>query len=127
MFPQEYDGKVIDGFYGETPPEAKSFGRKFKNWVKKIADANNWELLDCHLNYSSISGFFKQDNKFIYFSYEIPRATPIDIEEGGPMMGVLFRTAKHERDFHGGYNHFASLKEFPNRVFRELEREFEGE
>ena len=53
--------------------------------------------------------------------------TPIDIEEGGPMMGVLFRTAKHERDFHGGINHFASLKEFPNRVFRDLEREFERE
>ena len=127
MFPQEYNGKIIGGFYGETPPEAKSFNRKFKNWVKKIADQNGWELVEYDLNYSSIIGFFKQDNKFIFFSYEIPRATPIDIEEGGPMMGVLFRTAKHERDFYGGINHFASLKEFPNRVFRDLEREFERE
>lgn len=126
MFPQEYNGKIIDGFYGETPPEAKSFGRKFKNWVKKIADQNGWELVEYDLNYSSIIGFFKQDNKFIFFSYEMPCATPIDIEEGGPM-GVLFRTAKHERDFNGGRNHFASLKEFPNRVFRDLEREFERE
>ena len=127
MFPQEFDGKAIDGFYGDTPELAKSFGRKFKNWAKKIADANGWELLDCHLSYSTVSGFFKQDDKFIYFNYEIPRAPiTIDIEEGGTS-GVLFRTAKHEKDYHGGMNHFSSLKDFPNRVFRELEREFGGE
>lgn len=123
MFPEEVNRKVMTGFNGETPECAKSFGRKFKNWAKKIADNNGWELLDCHLNYSTVSGFFKQDEKFIYFSYEIPRDVPIDIDEWGTG-GVLFRTAKHERDYHGGMNHFCSLREFPNKVFRELEREF---
>ena len=124
MFPQEYDGKELDIM--NDPEEVQSFARKFKNWAKKIADQNGWELIAFNLNWTSITGFFRQDNRFIYFSYEIKRFVPIDLSDSSYANGIMFRTAKSEKDYTGGINHFSSIKDFPNRVFKELEREFGG-
>ena len=119
MFPQEYDGKELDIM--NDPGEVQSFARKFKNWAKKIADQNGWELIAFNLNWTSITGFFRQDNRFIYFSYEIKRFVPIDLSDSSYANGIMFRTAKSEKDYTGGINHFSSIKDFPNRVFKELE------
>ena len=60
-------------------------------------------------NHYDMSGFFKKDDKYVYWSFSAERyGTPTSLKKSG-VNGFLYRTAESDKDFRGGNNHFTDL------------------
>lgn len=92
---------------------AKSMRTAFRNSAK----ARGFELESFNIGHYYVSGFFKKEDKFVYFSWDCPRGGyAIDFNKYDPCSGFLYRTASGPRDYHGGTNHFCGLPEFMDAV-----------
>jgi len=109
-------------FWRRYAPDMQEFSRKFKSWVKKIAKENGWEVVNYGYSVDHFSGFFKCGDTYIYFAYDLPWEEPVDVTLPGAHYGVLYRTAKDDKDYTGGHNCFSSLEDFPEDVAFEMNR-----
>lgn len=98
--------------------EAKSFVRAFKNMLKRELEGEGIEIVRFEPNHYDCSGFLKQNDKYIYISYSIPRGYSIDFDSCSSLDGVLYRTVKNDKDFRGGRNNFSSLRDLPNNIIK---------
>lgn len=117
-FEKKWDGKAVedDGCY--MSKEARSFVTGFRNMLKREFPDSDVKISAGHYD---LHGFVIQDGLTEYVSYSIPRyGEAIDFGKTGAHYGVLYRSAKGLKDFHGGHNHFASLREFPEALRDEL-------
>jgi hypothetical protein len=87
----------------------KAWGRAGIKALRALAIESVSVLIDPNHNKSGsidrgyISGFFRnqENTKFVY----------VRISDSGLMPPVLFRTAEHAKDYHGGANNFAKMTE----------------
>lgn len=120
-FEKSWSGKRVADTGAYMSKEATSFVRAFRNMLKRQLEPEGIEV-ELKPNHYDCSGFLRKDDKYIYISYSIPRGGyPIDFDACDAMNGVLYRTAKNERDFRGGNNHFSSL----NRIARDILKMFD--
>ncbi len=115
-----YDGKMLedDGCY--MSEEAKGFFKAFKNHLKK--NLPGCELTGFKPNHYDTSGFVtRPDGKVIYVSYSLNRmgyGCVADFNDHSCMNGVLYRTAENTKDYRGGRNCFASLKNIAAEILK---------
>ena len=100
----------------------KAFARAFKSYLKRNLP-EGCEVVEHRCGHYDVSGFVTRDGKYVYYSWSWNRCTPLDVNAGGCHDGVLFRTAKSEKDFKGGWNHFCPMTEIPERIGQMLGRE----
>lgn len=90
--------------------------KKFASYVKKrmkIAAADRGIVLeDFIVGHYFISGFFRKNEKWAYFSFDECRNSPLDFTAKDCWKGFLLRTAKNSKDYTGGTNHYTNLKGF---------------
>jgi len=114
-FLKEYDGHRFEDWHTKCSDDFKSFARKFKNYLKRAVP--NTEIIGWDRNHYDCCGFVKRDGKYVFVSYTWDRRNPVDIENP---QAVLCRTAKNEKDFHGGWNNLCSFEEMADTIERLL-------
>lgn len=116
---KKYNYKGIVDVGTTTSKEFHEFVSYLKKQMKASAQERGFELVLNAFNrgHYYVSGFFKKEDKYIYFSYDVPRGEyPMDFDARDCSKGVLYRTAKHEKDYTGGSNHFTSIASFMDDV-----------
>lgn len=120
---KKYQNRTLEDWGSEMSPEAKQFAKDFKRRLNLNANKRGLTLVSWSVNHYDFSGFLKKDDKYVYFSYDIPRyETPVDLYGLSPHNAFLVRTAKHEKDYRGGYNNFCNILQFFDMVENLLER-----
>lgn len=91
---------------GSYPGEDyKSFQTKYINYLRSFFRENDWELVNVGRNHYEFSAFISDlRGKFIYLSISDVRCWRNEW-----YTRILIRTAKSEKNCHGGHNHFTSL------------------
>ena len=112
---KKWNKKHIEDWGCVCSDDAKSFYRAFKNYIKRIVpDA---ELIGFKANHYDTFGMIKKNGRFLEIIHSIDRYRGyVDFDETGAMNGVLYRTAKDEKDYTGGPNHFCSINELADRI-----------
>ena len=95
--------------------EAKSFVTAFRNMLKReLADLN--PTITIKPGHYYLFGMVEVGGKYLYVNYEIPRwRSHIDMSRSG-VDGVLYRPAKHDKDWTGGNNRFTSIQDLPGAI-----------
>lgn len=97
------DYEFSSGSY--TGEDYKQFQNKYINYLRALCRQNGWELVNVGRNHYEFSAFFKnKENHYIYFSISDVRFWPNEWYNR-----VLYRTAKHEKDYTGGHNCYTNL------------------
>lgn len=99
-----YVTKGIEDWGSVTSDDYKSFQRKYKNFIKKVCEENNMELVKFNPNHYEFSAFVKKDDKFVYISI-----SDVRYFKNAWYNRILVRTAKSEKDYTGGFNNYTSL------------------
>ena len=114
---KKWNGKAVEDMGAYMSKEAKSFVTAFRNMLKRELTPLGIEVVSITAGHYDLSGFCKKDGKYVYVSYSIPRwGKRIDFSDCSCMNGVLYRTAKDDRDFHGGSNHFSDIYGLPKAI-----------
>lgn len=105
--------KFIAAWYGHqfesscsTTREFAKFAREFKAVIKEQIGPND-ELVNFSRSHFYCSGFVRRGRQFVYFSISDVRYFSTSWADR-----VLVRTAKHEKDYTGGFNQQTELQNF---------------
>ena len=99
-----------------TGDDYLSFQTKYIDYLKSVCKDNHWQLVKINKNHYCFSAFIKSaENKCVYLS--IPDVRYFTNEW---FNNILIRTAKDEQDYHGGFNHYATLEELPAKAAKLL-------
>lgn len=100
-----------------TTPAFTKYANTFKRELVARLEEIGAELVNFNRGHFYVSGFFRKGEQLFYFSQP-------DVRSGmGGLMGadsILVRTAKHDRDYTGGRNHYSRLGEL---LFSSLPKE----
>lgn len=110
-FIKKYNGRHLADDGCRVSKEYHSFQVAFFNAMRKIANGMGAELIDPSYGHYDMSGFFKRGDKYVYFSYDtsLCGGRNIPVLKGnynGCHAPMLIRTAKDNKDYHGGINNF---------------------
>ena len=109
------DYEFSSGCY--TGEDYKSFQTKYINFLRSICKQNHWQLVNVGRNHYCFSAFIKSaENKCVYVSISDVRFFTNEWYSN-----IVIRTAKHEQDYHGGFNHRTTLKELEMKAMELLE------
>lgn len=122
---QVWNKKPVEDWGAYMSDEAKSFFRAFKSYLKR--NLPECDLIGFKPNHYDTFGFIQKGDKFIYVSYNLRDNYPTmaDFSRSDCLGGVLYRTAKHQKDYTGGSNHFTSINNLVssiNELFERMER-----
>lgn len=86
--------------------EFKDFVKTFKKDLTKQLKTIGAEVTDFSRGHFYVSGFFKKGEKLFYFSLS-------DVRDAGysNQINLLYRTARHNKDFTGGHNQYVRISE----------------
>lgn len=93
----------------------KKFAREFKAVIKEQVE-QNFNIVKCTMGHFEISGFLqhKQDpSKYIYFNTSDVRSCNQEW-----LHNILIRTAKNDKDYSGGVNHYTNIQSFEENVMK---------
>jgi hypothetical protein len=110
-FIRKWHGRRLqdDGCY--VSKEFHSFQVSFFNAMKKIAKGIGAEVINPSYGHYDMSGFIKRGDKYVYFDYSALDRTYVQLKDNSSWhQPLLIRTAKHEKDFTGGANNYASFE-----------------
>ena len=121
-FIKKWDKKNLqdDGSY--VSKEFHSFQIAFFNAIRKIAKTLDAELVKPNYGHYDMSGFIKKGDKYVYFAYSVlgyRTKVMLTNDYGCHHTPMFVRTAKNDRDFHGGCNnncYFADCEEIIERL-----------
>lgn len=102
-----YIRHVFDDCGGVTSDDYRTFERKYRNYLKKVCQANGWELVKFSPNHYEFSCFIKDlaTNQFIYMSI-----SDVRYWQGRWAKDILIRLADSETDYHGKGNNSIELE-----------------
>lgn len=105
---KKWNKKNIEDWGSVMSDDGKAFYKAFKGYLKRsFPDA---EIIGFKPNHYNAFGFVKYNDKYIYISHNIDRyRCHVDFDDTSTLYGVLYRTAKNEKDYTGGRNHFTSI------------------
>ena len=95
----------------ETGEDYKKFERKYISYLKALCKENGWELVNVSKGHYEFSAFFKCNNKYVYF-----KISDVRYFKNEWFNHILIRTAKSEKDYTGGQNHYTNLMDLPVKL-----------
>lgn len=96
--------ETIEDAGAYTSESYKKFERTYKNFLNRMCKNNGWELVNFSGSHYEFSCFIKNKDHYIYLSI-----SDVRYFKGEWYKNILFRTAKHEKDYTGGTNHYVEL------------------
>lgn len=116
-FIKENNGIVIEDCITVTGKDFKDFCRRLKAALKKEAKPLGMDVT-LRPNHYDMSGYFSRDGKYVYWSFSVMRGDmPTYLDKSDCCSGVLYRTAKSEKDSIGGPNNFTDLAHLVDSVY----------
>lgn len=128
-FIRKWHGRTLqdDGCY--VSKEFHSFQVAFFNAMRKIAKNNGADIVNTSYGHYDMGGFFKKGDKYVYFIYSngcgFGGRTYCSLKYDKHSYGnygctqpLMIRTAKHERDYKGGANHFCPFSECEELILK---------
>lgn len=114
-FINKWNGRTLQDDGSRVSKEFHSFQIAFFNAMKKIAQSLGAEMVKHSYGHYDMDGFIKRGQNCVYFSYsngigEGGRTHVVLKGSGSWYSPLLLRTAKDERDFHGGRNNYESVE-----------------
>jgi hypothetical protein len=114
-FIRKWNGRTLQDDGACVSKEFHSFQVAFMNAMRKIANSLGGELVNYSYGHYYMSGFIKRGNNFVYFNYDngIGQGgrTHVNLKDkSGWNSPLLLRTARDEKDYHGGYNNYESFE-----------------
>ena len=101
---------------GYTGEDYKTFERKYINYLRALCREHGWELCNPSKGHYEFSVFIRnQAGNHLYLSI-----SDVRFWKNEWYHRILIRTAKNEKDYHGGGNHHTHLKELPKTAKRLL-------
>jgi hypothetical protein len=96
--------RLQSGFESSTgkTPEFNAFARQFKSAIKAELESAGAELVSFSVNHFDCSGFYAVGDAFGYFSLGDVRSMVCGNQ-------LMFRTAKHTKDYTGGSNNWVDI------------------
>lgn len=110
-----YVNRAIEDWGSVTSKDYESFQTKYRNFLKKVCKENNLELVSFHKGHYEFSAFIKKDDKYVYISI-----SDVRYFKNAWYNNILIRTAKHEKDYTGGWNRYTSLPLLENSLVKML-------
>lgn len=102
---------------GMTGKDYKTFQTKYINYLRSLCKLHGWELVNVGRNHYCFAAFIRNEqSKYIYLSI-----SDVRYFNNEWYYHILICTAKHERDYHGGMNHFACLTTLSESVQKLLQ------
>ena len=89
---KKYQGHTIENWISETSPDFKKFAGYVKRRMKIAAADRGIVLEDFIVGHYFISGFFRKNEKWAYFSFDECRNSPLDFTAKDCWKGFLMRT-----------------------------------
>ena len=112
-----YKHHVIEDCGGYISDDFKTFARKWRNFVKRMCKANEWELCWFNTGHYYCSWMLKnKEGKFVYCSFGDVRYFSKDWYKT-----ILHRVAKHEKDYTGGTNWYTELENLEEAITRRFQ------
>lgn len=108
---QGYLKKGIEDYGCVTSPDYKTFERKFRNYIKKVAKENDGELVKFNPNHYEFSCFVRRNDKYVYISI-----SDVRYFKNSWYNNILIRTANNEKDYSGGRNDYTSLEYLDKKI-----------
>ena len=115
-----FKSRGIEDYGAYVSPEFKSFSRKWRNFLTRMCNANGWELKNFNSGHYYCSWFIKKEGKFIYCSFSDVRHFSKSWYQS-----ILYRTAKHEKDYTGGSNWYSDLPSLENNLIKMFARDWQ--
>lgn len=113
-----YKWKGIEDMGAYTSDDFKNFTRLYRNMLKRMCKKNNWELVNFSMGHYYCSWFIKNDKgNHIYMSFADVRHFAKEWYNC-----ILYRTAKHDRDYTGGSNWYTDLDNMECHLVQMFER-----
>lgn len=97
----------------QTGEDYKKFERKYISYLKEICKQNNWEFVEANKNHYCFSAFIKVKDKYIYLSI-----SDVRYFENEWYKNILIRTAKNNKDYTGGSNHYTNLENLETNILK---------
>lgn len=107
--------KGIEDWGCVVSDDYKSFQTKYKNFIKKVCQANGYELVNFSPNHYEFSCFIKGNDKYVYMSISDVRHFKNEWYNR-----ILVRYAKNESDYHGEFNQYVSLTNLEAKLVKML-------
>lgn len=104
-----YHGVILEDDVAYNSEDFKKFGSYMKRQLKQSSESRGFSLAKFTVGHYYVSGFFEQNGKYVYFSYELNRNSAIDFVKKSIINSFLYRTASGLNDYTGGSNNFAVL------------------
>jgi len=125
-FIKKWNGRVLEDCGSYVSKGFHSFQVAFINQMRKIAKNNGAEVVNPSYGHYDMSCFIKKDGRYVYVQYDNSLNTGRNVAcLRGPVQGccapMLIRTAKHERDYTGGYNNFCQFDKCEEVILKLLE------
>lgn len=108
---KRYLVKGIDDYGCTTSPDYRTFERKYKNYIKKVASENGGELVKFNPNHYEFSCFVKRNDKYVYISI-----SDVRYFRNSWYNNILIRTATSDKDYKGGTNDYTSLDSLGQKI-----------
>lgn len=102
---KRYLVRGIDDYGCVTSPDYKTFERKYKNYIKKVANENDGELVEFLPSHYEFSCFVKRNDKYVYISI-----SDVRYFKNQWYNNILVRTATSDKDYKGGWNQYTNLE-----------------
>ena len=108
---------------GTTMPRGSmgmSLAHSLHNLMKRVCKKIGAKVLVQKTGHYDVYGYIQRaDGQILYYSWGDWgdfRGMHIDVNAGGPMDGVLLRTASSVTDYHGASNNFSPISELEKRI-----------
>ena len=119
-FSKKWENKTVEDEGSYMSRSARSFVTAFKNMLKRELGPEYDVTIKA--GHYGLSGFIEHDGMYEYIGYSIPRyGKPIDFDSSSYMEGVMYRYASGTDDYHGGHNHFSSIRNAPEAIISAFE------
>ena len=84
--------------------EYNNFQNAFKREMTKICENIGATLVRCIKGHYDICGFIERNGKYVYFCYSSTLSNSRSVPNLTDRLAMYCRTAKDEKDYHGGDN-----------------------
>lgn len=117
-FIKDYNGYAIEDCCAVTGSDFKSYCTKLRNALRKEAKAVGFDDVTLKPGHYDMHGFFNKKDKYVYWSFSVVRGDmPTFLDKSGCSHGFLYRTAKSDKDYKGGNNHFTDLANLVSEAY----------
>lgn len=106
-----WKSKGIDDWGAYESEDYKKFARTYKNFLKRMCKANNWELVNFSTGHYYCSWFVFNGKNYIYCSF-----SDVRYFSKSWYNSILYRTAQNDHDYTGGTNNYATIKELETKL-----------